>query len=238
MDTFSTTAFSFVQKAFISNRTKRRDVAMKKIIVTSLLTVLFWTVPVGLIPAVPHYPPEAYKACAGKKAGAAGKITNKNGTIIEGICADRDGRLVLQKTKWNNKLMKPSPAVYKACVGKKAGGEVQFTDPAGTIIKGKCEIRNGRIVFRPHPPIQPTQSNKLKLRPSPAAYKACDGKKEGEEAQFANPAGATLRGKCGMLDGRLGLRPNFPRHISKDTGVIPFSLPMRSRSRLYNDEKQ
>jgi hypothetical protein len=220
MDTFSTTAFSFVQKAFISNRTKRRDVAMKKIIVTSLLTVLFWTVPVGLIPAVPHYPPEAYKACAGKKAGAAGKITNKNGTIIEGICADRDGRLVLQKTKWNNKLMKPSPVANKTCDGKKVGEETQFINPAGATVRGKCEKQKGKIVFRPY---TPAQSNSIKLKPSPEAYKACEGKKEGEIAQFTNPRRITVKGKCGTLDGILVLQPYIPKSSSNnnDTGSIP-----------------
>jgi hypothetical protein len=41
-------------------------------------------------------PPEAYKACEGKKAGDASQFIGPNERAVNGICKEVDGKLVLQ----------------------------------------------------------------------------------------------------------------------------------------------
>lgn len=41
-------------------------------------------------------PPEAYKACEGKKAGATARFTTPRGDTITGTCEELDGQLVLK----------------------------------------------------------------------------------------------------------------------------------------------
>jgi len=41
-------------------------------------------------------PPEAYKACEGKKVGDASQFVNQRGDTVKGICEERDGKLILR----------------------------------------------------------------------------------------------------------------------------------------------
>jgi len=52
------------------------------------------------------------------------------------------------------------------------------------------------------------QTGKRRHGPPPEAYTACEGKSEGDEAQFTSPRGDTVTGTCEERDGRLLLRPD------------------------------
>ena len=46
--------------------------------------------------------------------------------------------------------------------------------------------------------------------PPPEAYTACEGKSEGDTAEFVSPRGDTVTGTCEMERDRLVLRPENP----------------------------
>jgi hypothetical protein len=46
--------------------------------------------------------------------------------------------------------------------------------------------------------------------PPPEAYTACEGKSEGDTAEFESPRGDTVTGTCEMEGDRLVLRPDNP----------------------------
>ena len=46
--------------------------------------------------------------------------------------------------------------------------------------------------------------------PPPEAYTACEGKSEGDTAEFVSPRGDTVTGTCEMEGDRLVLRPDNP----------------------------
>jgi hypothetical protein len=46
--------------------------------------------------------------------------------------------------------------------------------------------------------------------PPPEAYTACEGKSEGDTAEFESPHGDTVAGTCEWEDDRLVLRPDNP----------------------------
>jgi len=46
--------------------------------------------------------------------------------------------------------------------------------------------------------------------PPPEAYSACEGKSEGDTAEFESPRGDTVTGTCEMEGDRLVLRPDNP----------------------------
>ena len=46
--------------------------------------------------------------------------------------------------------------------------------------------------------------------PPPEAYTACEGKSEGDAAEFVSPRGDTVTGTCEMEGDRLVLRPDTP----------------------------
>lgn len=99
-------------------------------------------------------PPEAYKACEGKAEGVTAQFKNPEGETITGTCRIADGRLVLRpdRTPGNPREGRrgPPPEAYKACEGKGAKSEAQFTNPHGEIVKGTCEDENGKMVLRPY----------------------------------------------------------------------------------------
>lgn len=49
------------------------------------------------------------------------------------------------------------------------------------------------------------------MGPPPEAFAACEGKTAGAAAQFTNPAGEVVTGKCVIADNRLVLRPDHPK---------------------------
>jgi len=69
-------------------------------------------------------------------------------------------------------------------------------------------IKRVRDALPPKPP--PRQDPPLK-GPPPGAYRACDGKNAGDEAQFISPRGETVTGICEQEGDRLVLRPNHAR---------------------------
>lgn len=46
--------------------------------------------------------------------------------------------------------------------------------------------------------------------PPPEAYEACEGKSEGDAAEFVSPRGDTVTGVCELEGDRLVLRPDNP----------------------------
>jgi two-component system, OmpR family, heavy metal sensor histidine kinase CusS len=57
--------------------------------------------------------------------------------------------------------------------------------------------------------------------PPPEAYKACEGKKLGSTAQFADPHGETLKGTCEEENGKLVLRPDANKEDRPGTRRFP-----------------
>ncbi len=52
--------------------------------------------------------------------------------------------------------------------------------------------------------------------PPPEAFAACEGKREGASAQFTNPKGEVVAGKCRIADGKLVLRPDQPKEQGRE----------------------
>lgn len=52
--------------------------------------------------------------------------------------------------------------------------------------------------------------------PPPEAFKACEGKTAGSTAQFVDPRGETVKGKCEEEDGKMVLRPDRPLGNPRD----------------------
>jgi hypothetical protein len=98
-------------------------------------------------------PPEAFKACEGKKAGSTAQFTGPDGETITGICRIADGRLVLRpdRPRENSRDGRRGPPAeaYKACEGKSAGSSAQFVTPRGETVKGTCEEKDGKLLLRP-----------------------------------------------------------------------------------------
>ncbi len=104
----------------------------------------------------------------------------------------------------------PPPEAFTACEGKSEGARTQFTSPRGEVITGTCKTADGRLVLRPdRAPGGNSQGGRR--GPPPEAYKACEGKSSGSTAQFINPRGETVTGKCESENGTLVLRPDNKR---------------------------
>ena len=65
-------------------------------------------------------------------------------------------------------------------------------------------------------PVQASSAQERKPRPGgppgppPEAYTACEGKTEGDTAEFVSPRGDTVTGTCEVEGDRLVLRPDNP----------------------------
>ena len=55
--------------------------------------------------------------------------------------------------------------------------------------------------------------------PPPEAYTACEGKSEGDTAEFESPRGDTVTGTCEQDGDRLVLRPDNPPSRGKNRGA-------------------
>ncbi len=55
------------------------------------------------------------------------------------------------------------------------------------------------------------QQQSRRQGPPPEAYTACEGKNAGDTAEFTNPQGGTVTGKCEKEGDRLVLRPDRPK---------------------------
>ncbi len=56
-----------------------------------------------------------------------------------------------------------------------------------------------------------SQQQSRRQGPPPEAYTACEGKNAGDTAEFENPQGGTVTGKCEKEGDRLVLRPDRPK---------------------------
>ena len=54
------------------------------------------------------------------------------------------------------------------------------------------------------------ETRKRRHGPPPEAYTACEGKNDGDEAQFVDPRGETVAGTCEQEGDQLVLRPDNP----------------------------
>ena len=100
----------------------------------------------------------------------------------------------------------PPPEAFTVCEGKSAGDAAEFVSPHGDTVSGTCEKEGDQLVLRP---------DRAKMRtggrhqgPPPEAYSACEGKSDGDEAQFVSPQGETVSGTCEQEGDRLVLRPD------------------------------
>ena len=183
---------------------------MKTIKIISL-TTLFLLLPLSAYIQAASYPIDAYKACEGRKAGEMGQITNKMGTILQGICEEHEGKLVIVKPKWYQKRVYP-PEAYKACAHKKAGAASQYKNAQKIVVKGKCVKEDGKLVLVSTQEAAIAPKAVSKVPPVPAAQptdniSACAGKKDGDVSQFVNPLGKVIKGKCEEQAGKMFLRP-------------------------------
>lgn len=117
---------------------------------TALFLVLCYSGETALVHAG-LYPPEAYQACEGKKPGQPGRITNQRGDLLQGICTSVPEGLVLLKPRWTRAedLKKPANSEANICKGKKAGTKAHFVGKNRELVSGKCDKKEGKIVFLP-----------------------------------------------------------------------------------------
>jgi hypothetical protein len=102
--------------------------------------------------------------------------------------------------------MGPPADAFKACEGKTAGSAAQFTGPNGETVTGTCRMDGEKLVLRPDR--SGGNSRDGRRGPPAEAYIACEGKSAGSTAQFVDPRGETLIGKCEEENGKLVLRPD------------------------------
>ncbi len=105
----------------------------------------------------------------------------------------------------------PPPEAYAACEGKNVGDSAQFVSPRGDTVTGTCEQEGDRLVLRPEH--SKPRSGGRHHGPPLEAYTACEGKSEGDEAQFVDPCGRIVSGTCEWERKRLVLRPD---HTAKN----------------------
>ena len=108
----------------------------------------------------------------------------------------------------------PPPEAYRACEGKTAGAASQFVGPHGNTISGACTQVGDKLVLRPDHP-KGGQGGPGHT-PPPGAYKACEGKKDGDTASFVNPKGMSVSGTCVQIGDKLALRPARPQNAPHD----------------------
>ena len=116
----------------------------------------------------------------------------------------------------------PPAEAIAACEGKQEGDQAQFTGRRGETVTGTCQKgKDGRLCLKPdHPPEDReegqgnTEQQGQGQRPSgppPEAITACEGKQEGDQAQFTGKQGETVTGTCQSgKDGTLFLKPDHP----------------------------
>lgn len=103
----------------------------------------------------------------------------------------------------------PPPEAFKACEGKSVGNQTSIVTPRGDIVTGICSNEKGRLVMRPDQQAGYSPSARRNQLPA-EAYKACENKAEGAEADLINPQGEKIVGSCIKDGGRLVLRPHRP----------------------------
>jgi hypothetical protein len=98
-------------------------------------------------------PPEFFRICEGKTAGAAVQVTAPDGALISGVCTTADARLVFRpdhpRRQFSGNRPTPPPEAYKACEGKSAGAPASLTGPQGETVTGTCEDMGGKLALRP-----------------------------------------------------------------------------------------
>lgn len=96
-------------------------------------------------------PAAAFKACEGKNAGEAAQFNTRRGNKLTGTCEEHRGKLVLRpdNKRQDGKRRTPPAAAFSACEGKNEGELSQFENRRGKVLKGSCEVANGRLVLRP-----------------------------------------------------------------------------------------
>ena len=64
---------------------------------------------------------------------------------------------------------------------------------------------------------QPPRRGGNRQGPPPEAYTACEGKNEGDQAEFTSPRGDTVTGTCVQEGDKLVLRPDRPPKKDSDS---------------------
>ena len=89
----------------------------------------------------PGPPPEAFKACEGKKAGDTVQIQTPRGDTISGTCREMQGQLVaVPEGGPHGRRSGPPAEAFKACEGKNPGETVRIQTPRGDTISGTCRL--------------------------------------------------------------------------------------------------
>lgn len=100
----------------------------------------------------------------------------------------------------------PAPAAAKspamaACEGKSPGEKVSFTGRDGGKVEATCTLMAVPADGWHHRGMGGMH------RPPEAAWKACEGKKAGDEASFTRRDGSEAKGTCTAMDGKLVAMP-------------------------------
>ena len=100
----------------------------------------------------------------------------------------------------------PPPEAYDICEGKTAGDKAELTTPHGNTITGTCIEEGEDLVFRPDQ--LKGMAGRMPHTPPEEAIEACEGKNEGDTAEFVNERGDTVTGTCEQHGDQLVLRPD------------------------------
>lgn len=174
-------------------------------IVLAIMGILL-TICIQALAGEEYYPPEAYQACEGRKAGEVGHIVNKRGVVLEGKCQDYNGVPVIINPEWRDvadeQNMTLSPEARKACIKKKQGDKSKYMNKHGLVIEGTCEYTKGKLVLFPIKRKTVPSAKDPVHRPTDI-ISACAGKRGGDVAYFVNPTGKTINGKCEDRRGKI-----------------------------------
>jgi len=91
-------------------------------------------------------PQEAFIACENKSASDSAQFEDRDGKTITGTCEEKRGKMVLIPENMQSHRKAPEEA-FTVCVGRVAGDTSSFEKKDGTIVTGKCEEKDGKLVL-------------------------------------------------------------------------------------------
>lgn len=79
--------------------------------------------------------------------------------------------------------------------------------------------------------------------PSPETYAACEGKKAGDQVEFKNRRGETVKGLCTEVDGRLAARKSFGKadgtgHLARMATVLELTEEQQAKIRGIHEAQR
>ena len=178
----------------------------------------------------PVIPPAAYQSCIGKKLGDSVQISIPGGMTISGTCQSDGERLylrpdgpppgmklninddqfpALEDEEFDDEQYQPPQPEDRPSDTRQQAPDQEEEDNSSDYQQQSPSQEDMHSDMQQQEP-SPTRNGNGRPTPPEAAYKACEGKSVGDEAQLTTPQGRTITGTCQQDGDRLFLRPTQP----------------------------